>query len=89
LKSRTTRGFRAAFRRLPADVQDQCRDAYRLFLLNSRHPSLRFKKVHSIRPIYSARVSRGYRAVCVLEGEEALWFFVGTHADYDILIKRL
>jgi hypothetical protein len=34
-------------------------------------------------------VSRGYRAVCVLEGEEALWFFVGTHADYDILIERL
>jgi hypothetical protein len=74
---------------LPADVQDQCRDAYRLFLANPRHPSLHFKKIHSIRPIYSARVSRGYRAVCVLEGEEALWFFVGTHDAYEIVIERL
>jgi hypothetical protein len=89
LKSSTTRSFRAAFRRLPADVQGQCRDAYRLFLVNPRHPSLHFKKIHSVRAVYSARVSRGYRAVCVLDGEEALWFFIGTHAAYDNLIKRL
>ena len=88
MKSRTTAAFRAALRALPTEVQGRCRDAYRLFHQNPRHPSLQFKKVHT-RPIYSARVSRGYRAVAILDGEDVIWFWVGTHADYDNLLKGL
>jgi hypothetical protein len=41
----------------------QARKAYRLFHDNPAHPSLQFKKVHDREPIYSARVTLGYRAV--------------------------
>jgi hypothetical protein len=74
---------------LPAQVQQQARLAYRLFRDNPHHPGLRFKLVHSTEPIYSARVGLGYRAVCRKEGDTVVWFWVGTHAEYEQLLRRL
>jgi len=45
IPSRTTRAFRRAFASLPDDVRRQAQRAYRLFLRDPRHPSLRFKKI--------------------------------------------
>jgi hypothetical protein len=70
-------------------VQDQARLAYRLFRHNPQHPSARFKPVHPTRPIYSARVGLGYRALAVRDGDAVVWFWIGSHADYDHLLKRL
>ena len=70
-------------------MQDQARLAYRLFRDNPEHPSLRFKPVHPSRPIYSARVGLGYRALAVRDGEAVIWFWIGSHADYDHVLKRL
>jgi len=53
------------------------------------HPSLRFKQVHPTRPIFSARVGLGYRALAVRDGEAVIWFWIGSHADYDKLLARL
>ena len=50
---------------------------------------MRFKRVHTSEPIYSVRVSRDYRAVGVREGDTVMWFWIGSHADYDDLISRL
>jgi len=74
---------------LPAQVQKQAREAYRLWLANPWHPSLQFKRIHSTRPIYSARVGVDWRAVCVRSGDTAIWYFIGSHADYDRLIAML
>jgi hypothetical protein len=41
-----------------------------MFRENARHPSLHFKKVHDRDPIYSVRVTLGYRALGLLEDEE-------------------
>ena len=62
MTSKTTRGFRQNLDDLPAAVRKQVRSAYVLFRDNPRHPSLQFKVVHDTLPIYSARVSRDYRA---------------------------
>jgi hypothetical protein len=88
VKSRATPRFWAAYRDLPADVRDLARKAYRLFRDNARHPSLQFKKVHDD-SIYSVRVTLGYRALGLLEGDEITWFWIGTHADYDRLLQSL
>jgi hypothetical protein len=74
---------------LPEQVQRQARAAYRQFERNPSHPSLRFKPIHAIRPIYSARISGDYRAVGVREGDEIIWFWIGSHADFDRLASRL
>lgn len=88
MTSRATPRFWAAYRELPAEVRDAAQKAYRLFLSDPRHPSLQFKKVHSREPIYSVRVTIGYRAVGLLEGEEIAWFWIGNHAEYDRLLTR-
>ncbi len=89
MKSRTTAQFRKAFAELPKQVQEQTREAYRKFKQNPRHPSLRFKKVHSVLPIYSARITKNYRAIGQLEGDTIIWFWVGAHAEYDRLVSQL
>ena len=87
--SRTTEGFRKTFEQLPEQIPQQARAAYRLFRQDPAHPSLRFKQVHPSEPVYSARVGRSYRALAVLEGERLTWFWIGSHADYEDMLKRL
>jgi len=74
------------FAELPEQVKGQTRAAYRQFKKDPSYPSLRFKKVHPELPIYSARISRNYRAVGQLDGDTVIWFWVGSHADYDRLL---
>ncbi len=87
--SHTTQAFRTMFAQLPAQVQQQAREAYKLFRQNPSHPSLRWKHVHPIKPIYSVRVGRGYRVVGRRSTDEVIWFWIGSHADYDQLLSRL
>ncbi len=86
IESRTTRSFRAAFAALPEEIQSQARRAYRLFRDDPAHPSLRFKKVDEAENVYSVRIGLGYRALGVLEGSVVIWFWIGSHAQYDRLV---
>jgi hypothetical protein len=74
---------------LPLQVQAQARLAYQVFRRDPFHPGLRFKQVHSTRPIFSARVGLAYRALAARAGDEVIWFWIGSHADYDKLLRRL
>jgi hypothetical protein len=90
MTSHTTRQFRDLLKALPAHVQQQARDAYRTFQQNPSHPGLRFKPVNAgPPPVYSARVSIGYRALGTVDGDVVVWFWIGSHADYDRLLKQL
>jgi len=89
LTSRTTGRFRAAFERLPASVRRRARASYDLFRRDPQHPSLRFKQVHATRPIYSVRIGLGYRALGVRDRDEVIWFWIGSHADYERLLADL
>jgi hypothetical protein len=39
--------------------------------------------------IYSVRVGTGYRGMGLREADQIYWFWIGTHAEYDQLLKRL
>jgi len=88
MNSHTTDRFRKAFAELPAEIQKQARQAYKLFLENPHHPSLRFKSIHATQPIFSVRIGLNYRAVGVREGDDMIWYWVGSHAEYDKLIQQ-
>ena len=88
MNSRTTKRFRDAFRELPRQVQHQAKAAYQRFQEDPYYPGLRFKQVHPARPIYTVRININYRAVGVKEGDEMIWFWIGSHADYDQLISQ-
>lgn len=87
MKSRGTPRFWAAYRELPEAVREAARKAYRLFRENPNHPSLQFKKIHAREPIYSVRVTLGYRALALVENDDVTWFWIGSHADYERLLK--
>ncbi|HEY6239314.1 MAG TPA: hypothetical protein VIW78_00590 [Burkholderiales bacterium] len=85
--SRATDAFWKAYRNLPDQVQQRAKTAYRIWQENPGHPSLQFKQIHSTEPIYSVRIGLGWRAVGVRSGETIVWYWIGSHADYDTLIS--
>jgi hypothetical protein len=87
VKSYVTDDFIAAFRVLPDAVKDQARKNYRLWRINPYHPSLHFKRVHPSEPLYSVRIGLGWRVLGLLEDDSIMWFWIGSHAEYDRLIK--
>lgn len=88
MNSHSTDKFRKAFAELPADVQKQARQASRLFIENPHHPSLRFKTIHPTRPIYSVRIGMDYRAIGIRDKDDVIWYWIGSHAEYDRLIRK-
>lgn len=81
--------FLVLYRALPEQVRQQARQAYSLFQQDRQHRSLRFRQVHLTRPIFSARVGLHYRAVGIREGNDIFWFWIGSHGEYDHLLRQL
>lgn len=89
MRSRVNERFRKAFESLPEEIQRRARGAYARWEQDPAHPSLQFKKVHDRQPIYSVRVALGWRAIGILQGDDMIWFWIGSHAEYDRLLAQL
>ena len=90
MNSHTNHRVRELLAALPEYVQQQADGANARFHQNPSHPGLRFKQIDpGPPPIYSARVGIGYRAVGALRGDTIVWFWIGSHADYDQLLRQL
>jgi hypothetical protein len=76
--------FWALYNSLPQAVQEQTRKQYELFAQNPFHPSLRLKPVGSF---WSVRISGSYRALAARRGAHFFWFWIGSHSDYERLIR--
>jgi len=61
--SATSDRFWKCYRKLPRYIRKEAKKAYIQFKKNPYYPSLRFKQIHSTRPIFSLRISKDYRAV--------------------------
>jgi hypothetical protein len=57
--------------------------SFTLLKNNPQHPSLHFKKVGRF---WSARIGLFYRTLGVDVPDGVLWFWIGTHSDYDRLL---
>ena len=68
---------------MPLHVQNLADQAYARLKQDRRHPSLHFKKVGRF---WSARVGAHHRALAVEALDGLIWFWIGTHADYDRLL---
>ena len=75
--------FWECYERLPVAVRELSDKSFELLKANPRHPSLHFKKVGKYR---SVRVGRYHRALAVEVPEGLLWFWIGTHSEYDKLV---
>jgi len=76
--------FWEAYRRLPENMRLLADKNYDLLKQNPQHSSLHLKKVGRF---WSARIGSRYRALAVEVEGGLLWFWIGSHADYDALIR--
>ena len=85
MKHRANPRFWRAYRGLPQDVRTLADRSYKLLKDNPAHPSLHFKKVGRF---WSAGVGLHYRAIAVEADTDLVWFWIGSHAEYDKLLGR-
>jgi len=89
MNSRTTERFWKCYAELPMAIKKLAKKAYKQFQEDPYYPSLYFKQVHSTRPIFSVRITKDYRAVGIIQEEDIIWFWIGTHSEYNNLLKQL
>lgn len=68
---------------LPERVRELADKSFELLKADPNHPSLHMKRIGRFR---SVRVGLHYRALGVDVEDGILWFWVGTHAEYDALV---
>ena len=83
MKHFTVPSFWKCYENLPANIQKQADNNYQLLKENANHPSLHFKKIQRY---FSVRIGLKYRALGIEMNEDIIWFWIGSHAEYDRLI---
>ena len=89
MTSETTEEFWKRLRALPEAIRAAAHLTYARWLADPRHPSLQFKRIHPREPIYSVRIGIHWRAVCVVDSDAAIWFWIGSQAEYDALVRKM
>jgi hypothetical protein len=84
VRHRATPDFWYHYRQLPVETQELADRCYEFLKQDPRYPSLHFKKVGLF---WSVRVGIHYRALAVEEDGDIAWFWIGTHAEYDHLLR--
>jgi hypothetical protein len=75
--------FWRLYRQLSPEVRALADKNFQLLKADSKHPSLHFKKIGRL---WSVRVGAHYRALGLDKPEGVVWFWIGSHADYDKLL---
>ncbi len=89
MKSHLTDDFFVCFAKLPERIKRLARENYKLWSENPYHPSLSFKKVGKKYSVYSVRIGLGWRALGFKNANKIVWFWIGSHPEYERLLKSL
>ena len=88
-RNRRTSSFKAQFERLPHSARRAAQEAFKLFCGTPTHPAL---DCHPLKDTHKGRHTRGsisvtvtyrYRAIYVVDGDANVWYWIGTHEDYN------
>jgi hypothetical protein len=75
--------FWQLYRQLSPEVRDLADKNFQLLKADPKHPSLHFKKIGRL---WSVRIGAHYRALGLNKPEGVVWFWIGSHADYDKML---
>mgnify|MGYP001344808296 CR=1 FL=1 len=87
MKSVRLASFIKTFDKLPIEIKRQTVETYIKWKLNPKMLSLDFKNIR--KNIYSIRVGLNYRAFAKKDKDTYMWFWIGSHEDYNKMIKQL
>jgi hypothetical protein len=72
------------YQNLAPSVQRIANRNFQILKANPAHPSLHFMQVGRF---WSVRVGLHYRALAVRDADDIIWFWIGSHAEYDELLR--
>ena len=71
---------------LPAQAQELAFQKYALFRKDPYHPSLGFKRRGDA---WTVEIGRSYRAIAYRSEDRLVWFWIGSHEDYNNVLRRV
>ena len=83
MSSRGTKVFWESYHDLPPHIREVARKAFQKFLQSPAHPGLQLERLRSDERAWSVRITRNYRAVARRYGDDWLWFWIGSHEEFD------
>jgi hypothetical protein len=84
--STTTPRFRRLFAELPKEVKALAFEMYELFKQDPHHPSLGFQAKGKA---WTVEIGRSHRAIAYRSENHLSWFWIGSHEDYNHILKRV
>jgi hypothetical protein len=85
LKHFTASSFWKHYHHLPDEIRDLADKNFKLLKADPQHPSLHFKKIDRL---WSVRVGLHYRALGLDKRDSVVWFWIGSHPEYERLLQR-
>jgi len=85
LTSTTHPDFWKCYEKLPLEVKDLADRKFSMFRCRPFHPSLGFSKKGVV---WTVDIGLHYRAIAWREQDTLVWFWIGSHEDYNILMNR-
>lgn len=85
MKSSALPEFWDCLETLPPQVRKIARKNFKLWQKNPSLKSLGFKKIKN--DLWSVRAGSGFRALATFEDNRYLWFWIGTHDEYERIIR--
>lgn len=83
MTSRGTAEFWRLYYELPQEIRSAAREAFEKFSENPAHPGLQLERLKFDSRAWSVRVTRNYRAVARRYDDDWLWFWIGSHTEFD------
>lgn len=77
--------FWQSYNQLPKEVRELADKNFKLLKADPKHPSLHLKQIGNL---WSVRIGKQYRALGLDKPDGILWFWIGSHADYDKILKQ-
>ena len=74
------------FEKLPEAVKKTAKRNFDLLKIDPLYPSLHFKKVKNL---WSIRIGLNHRALSIKDGQDFIWIWIGSHSDYDRMIREM
>ena len=92
--NRRARSFRVLFEALPIEIQRAAASASLKFVQDPSHPGLRSHPLSPTRrgqhlpSSISVTVTTNYRAIYIVQNGVNVWYWIGSHSDYDTFTGR-
>lgn len=85
--NKTTKEFWKSYEKLPKSIQESADKQFKLFKQDPTNPGINFEKLTGYDNLYSARVTKQYRAYGTMDGSTITWQFINPH-DYKALKRK-